>query len=163
MYSRLSVWLSVPSVPSLPSPGLVAIALCIYSRQCISVHLSDRLSVPSVFTIDCAPAWPTVHPPCLPDCLCPLYVPQYMTFMGIWHSLYRSLSYISYISVICLLDVKRGVPVITTIWYISFDLTSRCQRIKISVLNTGNMWQSFNTQTVIFRCSISWVIMQQCM
>ena len=47
-----TVWLSVPSVPSLPPPTrLIVSALCMQSRQYPSGPLSDWLSEPSVSSL----------------------------------------------------------------------------------------------------------------
>ena len=63
-------WLPVPSVCSVDS---VPVGAC----------LTDSLS--SVCPAVCAPCF------CLSGCLCPLYVPQCVSFMGIWCFCYRSL------------------------------------------------------------------------
>ena len=136
MYSRqcpsvpLSVWLSVPCVPSLPSPRLVVSALCTFNRQYPSGPLSDWLSVPSVCTVDTAPVSPLcVHPICLVVCalcMCPSVCPLWefgVLIVSQYLSCLRPL-YVCYSSVTHPLDARRRIPVIATIWYILFDLTS---------------------------------------
>ena len=67
---RLYVQKTVPQcAPVYP----VVCALCMYRRQCPSVPLSTWLSLPSVCTENSAPVCP-----CLPGCLCPLYVQKTM-------------------------------------------------------------------------------------
>ena len=59
------VWLSAS-----PTTRLVSSALCMYSRRCASVPLTDWLSVPSQCIVDSA----LLCAPSLTGCLCPLYV-----------------------------------------------------------------------------------------